>query len=133
MSNLRCCRPKTYVAHFVYRLQAEVYELRNTIQILKEKQRCSELALCRLQKTRTRLESEIAMKGETIRIDSKSCLVLRSAIVMDARSGPVYDMSANAESGSCIPACGPRVRPMIGGGCVPNAITYTGSACCAHA
>jgi len=36
-----------------------VYELRQSIQILKEKQRCAELALCRLQKTRSRLQCEI--------------------------------------------------------------------------
>jgi len=68
-------------------LQTEVYELRQSIQILKEKQRCAELALCRLQKTRSRLECEINGKASTIHIDSNFCLKLRDSQMLDARSG----------------------------------------------
>jgi hypothetical protein len=123
------CFVAVFIDYYIDSLQTEVFELRQSIQTLKEKQRCSELALCRLNKTRSRLEAEIAGKEYNIYVDSKCCLVMRDSIAMDAKSGPVFDMSASAEAGATIRECGPRTKHMIGTSCPPMPITFTGTAC----
>ena len=111
-------------------LQTEVYELRQSIQILKEKQRCSELALCRLQKTRTRLECEIASKAENINIDKNFCLKLRDSQMLDARSGPMYDMRVEAEAGASDINCKPKITQLVGPACEKPLASFVGVPCC---
>jgi len=114
----------------VVSLQTEVYELRQSIQILKEKQRCSELALCRLQKTRSRLECEIAGKASTIHIDGNFCLKLRDSQMLDARSGPVYDMRVEAEAGANDINCKPKITQLVGSACDKGIASFIGVPCC---
>jgi len=119
-----------YCVLHVASLQTEVYELRQSIQILKEKQRCSELALCRLHKTRSRLECEIAGKASTIHIDSEFCLKLRDSRMLDARAGPVYDMRVEAESGANNINCKPKITQLVGPACERGLASFTGVPCC---
>lgn len=74
------------------RLQKEVHEIRESMRVLKEKLRQSMLALSRLQKTRTTLERDIAIKENSLEIDSKKCMGARRNMPMDPRTGPVFSM-----------------------------------------
>lgn len=73
-------------------LQKEVHEIRESMRVLKEKLRQSMLALSRLQKTRTTLERDIAVKENSLEIDSKRCMGARRNMPMDPRTGPVFSM-----------------------------------------
>lgn len=73
-------------------LQKEVYEIRESVRILKEKLQLSQNALNRLMKTRATLESDISVKETSLEIDSKRCMGSRKNMPMDPRTGPIYSM-----------------------------------------
>jgi len=89
MSRSRSVFQTNLSVHIVYSIQKEVHEIYEVICQLKEKLRQVENALCKLLKTRTSLEQDIAVKEKTIQIDSAFCLGLRKKMPMDPKIGPV--------------------------------------------
>ncbi|PAA76863.1 hypothetical protein BOX15_Mlig023660g1 [Macrostomum lignano] len=73
-------------------LQREVCEIRDSIRALKDKLRAAEAALSRLNKTKGLLESDIAVKENSIQIDAKYCLGMRKTFPMDPKVGPIFSM-----------------------------------------
>ncbi|XP_041365465.1 tektin-3-like isoform X1 [Gigantopelta aegis] len=73
-------------------LQREVNEIRESVRILKERLKSSELSLARLMKTKSTLEHDIAVKDNTIRIDSQWCMGMRKGFPMDPKVGPIFQM-----------------------------------------
>jgi len=71
------------------RLQTEVHEIYEAVCQLKEKLRQLENTLCRLLKTRSALEQDIAVKEKTLQIDSAFCMGLRKKMPMDPKIGPI--------------------------------------------
>jgi hypothetical protein len=69
-------------------LQEEVKQLFREICILKEKLRRSEATMCRLLKMRATLEQDIAVKENTIQIDSAFCMGIRRKMALDPKIGP---------------------------------------------
>ena len=74
------------------RLQKEVNEIRESVRVLKDKLRQAETALVRLVKTKRALESDIAVKENTLSIDSKYCMGMRKNMPMDPKVGSIYKM-----------------------------------------
>ena len=60
--------------------------------MLKEKLRQAENALVRLLKTKRTLESDIAVKENSLSIDSKYCMGMRKNMPMDPKVGPIFNM-----------------------------------------
>ncbi|CAG5132813.1 unnamed protein product [Candidula unifasciata] len=73
-------------------LQREVAELRESICILKERLRTSELSLARLLKTKATLEYDISVKDNTLKIDASFCMGMRKGFPMDPKVGPIFQM-----------------------------------------
>jgi tektin-3 len=73
-------------------LQQEVMEIRDSVRSLKDQLRTAEVAHARLSKTRSVLETNIAVKENSSSIDQKFCLGMRKTFPMDPRSGPVFSM-----------------------------------------
>lgn len=73
-------------------LQREVAEIRESVRILKERLKASELSLARLMKTKATIEHDISVKDNTIRIDSQFCMGMRKGFPMDPKVGPVFQM-----------------------------------------
>ena len=67
----------------------EIKETHKEVCKLKNKLSRIENALCKLLKTRSALEQDIAFKERTIHIDSAICLGLRMKMPMDPKIGPV--------------------------------------------
>ena len=126
------CRSSCIWTLSLFRLQTEVYELRQTIATLKEKIRSAEMTLCRLQKVRSRLETEINAKEKSIQIDKRCCLGMRKYIAVEPKVGPFFllNNSATAGSTSHMLRCGPHEDVMVGNtqrGCCP---LFAGTVCC---
>ncbi|KAL8591073.1 hypothetical protein ACOMHN_032638 [Nucella lapillus] len=73
-------------------LQHEVNEIRESVRLLKERLRSSELSLARLMKTKSTLEHDISVKENSLRIDSAFCMGMRKGFPMDPKVGPVFQM-----------------------------------------
>ncbi|BFZ15891.1 hypothetical protein BsWGS_18930 [Bradybaena similaris] len=73
-------------------LQREVCELRETLCILKERLKSSELSLARLMKTKATLEYDISVKDNTLKIDASFCMGMRKGFPMDPKVGPIFQM-----------------------------------------
>lgn len=73
-------------------LQREVTEIRESVRILKERLKASELSLARLMKTKATLEHDIGVKDNTIKIDTSYCMGMRKGFPMDPKIGPVFQM-----------------------------------------
>ncbi|XP_062576745.1 tektin-3-like isoform X2 [Saccostrea cucullata] len=73
-------------------LQREVTEIRESVRILKERLKASELSLARLMKTKATLEHDIGVKDNTIKIDQSYCMGMRKGFPMDPKIGPVFQM-----------------------------------------
>lgn len=74
------------------RLQREVTEIRESVRILKERLKASELSLARLMKTKATLEHDIGVKDNTVKIDTSYCMGMRKGFPMDPKIGPVFQM-----------------------------------------
>ncbi|XP_060083434.1 tektin-3-like [Ylistrum balloti] len=73
-------------------LQREIAEIRESVRILKERLKASELSLCRLMKTKATLEHDISVKENTLKIDTAYCMGMRKGFPMDPKVGPVFQM-----------------------------------------
>ncbi|XP_048729260.1 tektin-3-like isoform X1 [Ostrea edulis] len=73
-------------------LQREVNEIRESVRILKERLKASELSLARLMKTKATLEHDIGVKDNTVKIDTSYCMGMRKGFPMDPKIGPVFQM-----------------------------------------
>ncbi|XP_067654721.1 tektin-3-like isoform X2 [Haliotis asinina] len=73
-------------------LQREVSEIRESVRILKERLKSSELSLARLMKTKATLEHDISVKENSLRIDSQWCMGMRKGFPMDPKVGPIFQM-----------------------------------------
>ncbi|XP_071104394.1 tektin-3-like isoform X3 [Haliotis cracherodii] len=73
-------------------LQREVNEIRESVRILKERLKSSELSLARLMKTKATLEHDISVKDNSLRIDSQWCMGMRKGFPMDPKVGPIFQM-----------------------------------------
>ncbi|XP_045174738.1 tektin-3-like isoform X1 [Mercenaria mercenaria] len=73
-------------------LQREVSEIRESVRILKERLKASELSLARLMKTKATLEHDISVKENSLRIDSQYCMGMRKGFPMDPKVGPIFQM-----------------------------------------
>ncbi|XP_052712214.1 tektin-3-like isoform X2 [Crassostrea angulata] len=73
-------------------LQREVTEIRESVRILKERLKASELSLARLMKTKATLEHDIGVKDNTVKIDTSYCMGMRKGFPMDPKIGPVFQM-----------------------------------------
>lgn len=73
-------------------LQREVTEIRESVRILKERLKASELSLARLMKTKSTLEHDIGVKDNTVKIDTSYCMGMRKGFPMDPKIGPVFQM-----------------------------------------
>ncbi|XP_025084833.1 tektin-3-like isoform X3 [Pomacea canaliculata] len=73
-------------------LQHEVSEIRDSVRILRERLKSSELALARLMKTKAALEHDISVKENSLRIDSSVCMGMRKGFPMDPKVGPIFQM-----------------------------------------
>lgn len=67
-------------------------EIRDSVRILRERLKSSELALARLMKTKAALEHDISVKENTLRIDSSVCMGMRKGFPMDPKVGPIFQM-----------------------------------------
>jgi tektin-3 len=70
-------------------LQAEVYELKETIRVLKERLRQAENSLVRLCKTKSTLEYDISVKENSLLIDNNYCMGMRKNMPLDPKVGPI--------------------------------------------
>ncbi|XP_064602478.1 tektin-3-like isoform X1 [Liolophura sinensis] len=77
-------------------LQREISEIRESVRILKDRLKASELSLARLVKTKATLEHDISVKENSLSIDSKMCMGMRKGFPMDPKVGPIYTMPVNA-------------------------------------
>lgn len=73
-------------------LQREVSEIRESVRLLKERLKASELSLARLMKTKATLEHDISVKENSLRIDSSYCMGMRKGFPMDPKVGPIFQM-----------------------------------------
>ncbi|KAL8606870.1 hypothetical protein ACOMHN_036508 [Nucella lapillus] len=73
-------------------LQREVAEIRESVRLLKERLKSSELSLARLMKTKATLEHDISVKDNSLRIDSAFCMGMRKGFPMDPKVGPIFQM-----------------------------------------
>ncbi|KAL3842490.1 hypothetical protein ACJMK2_020496 [Sinanodonta woodiana] len=73
-------------------LQREVTEIRESVRILKERLKASELSLARLMKTKATLEHDISVKENSLRIDNVFCMGMRKGFPMDPKVGPIFQM-----------------------------------------
>ncbi len=73
-------------------LQREIHEIRDSVRLLKDKLRQAEGAMARMRKTKSTLQNDIAVKENSIMIDSKYCMGMRKNMPMDPRVGPVFNM-----------------------------------------
>lgn len=73
-------------------LQREVNEIRDSVRILKERLKASELSLARLMKTKATLEHDISIKDNSLKCDSQYCMGMRKGFPMDPKVGPVFQM-----------------------------------------
>lgn len=73
-------------------LQREVSEIRDSVRILKERLKASELSLARLMKTKATLEHDISVKDNSLKCDSQYCMGMRKGFPMDPKVGPVFQM-----------------------------------------
>ncbi|VDI82738.1 tektin-3 [Mytilus galloprovincialis] len=73
-------------------LQREVNEIRDSVRILKERLKASELSLARLMKTKATLEHDISVKDNSLKTDSQYCMGMRKGFPMDPKVGPVFQM-----------------------------------------
>ncbi|XP_067654727.1 tektin-3-like [Haliotis asinina] len=73
-------------------LQNEVREIRESVRILKERLKTSEMSLARLMKTKATLEHDISVKENSLRIDSQWCMGMRKGFPMDPKVGPIFQM-----------------------------------------
>lgn len=73
-------------------LQREVSEIRESVRMLKERLKASELSLARLMKTKSTLEHDISVKENSLRIDSQYCMGMRKGFPMDPKVGPIFQM-----------------------------------------
>lgn len=67
-------------------------EIRDSVRILRERLKSSELALARLMKTKAALEHDISVKENSLRIDSSVCMGMRKGFPMDPKVGPIFQM-----------------------------------------
>ena len=80
------------VSFLCYSLQREVTEIRESVRMLKERLKASELSLARLMKTKATLEHDISVKENSLRIDSQYCMGMRKGFPMDPKVGPIFQM-----------------------------------------
>lgn len=73
-------------------LQREIHEIRESVRMLKEKLRQGENALIRLHKTKSKLETDISVKENSLAIDAKYCMGMRKNMPMDSKVGPIFQM-----------------------------------------
>lgn len=73
-------------------LQREVNEIRESVRMLKERLKASELSLARLMKTKATLEHDISVKENSLRIDAQYCMGMRKGFPMDPKVGPIFQM-----------------------------------------
>lgn len=69
--------------YLYYRIVAEVHEIRDTVRTLKDKLRSSEMAMARLMKTKSQLQTDISVKENSLSVDSKSCMGMRKTFPKD--------------------------------------------------
>jgi len=81
---------------YVFRLQAEIREILESIRVLKEKLHAAVQSLARLQKTKVTLENDIAVKDSSLDIDRRECIGLRKNVAIDpTRGGANFSMPLN--------------------------------------
>jgi len=73
-------------------LQREVAEIRESVRLLKDRLKSSELSLARLMKTKATLEHDISVKENSLRIDNSYCMGMRKGFPMDPKVGPIFQM-----------------------------------------
>ncbi|XP_013079790.1 tektin-3-like isoform X2 [Biomphalaria glabrata] len=73
-------------------LQREVTEIKESLRILKDRLKSSELSLARLIKTKATLEHDISVKDNTLKIDASFCMGMRKGFPMDPKVGPIFQM-----------------------------------------
>ncbi|BFZ04121.1 hypothetical protein BsWGS_07160 [Bradybaena similaris] len=73
-------------------LQKEVTEIRESVRILKERMKTSELSLARLIKTKSTLEHDISVKENSLKIDGSYCMGMRKGFPMDPKVGAIFQM-----------------------------------------
>jgi predicted nucleic acid-binding Zn-ribbon protein len=79
------------------RLQHEINEILDSISALQDRLRHADQAMARLQKTRTTLQQDIAVKDNSLSIDAKACMGMRKNLASDAKAvGPIYSLPSAA-------------------------------------
>jgi len=74
-------------------LRREVAEIKDAVRVLKEKLDLGKLTLNRVNKARATLEQDIAVKENSLTIDSKVCMGMRRNMALDSRIvGPIFNM-----------------------------------------
>ncbi|KAL5007548.1 hypothetical protein ScPMuIL_016354 [Solemya velum] len=73
-------------------LYREVNEIRESVRLLKDRLKTSELSLARLMKTKATIDHDIAVKENTLKIDSQYCMGMRKGFPMDPKIGPIFQM-----------------------------------------
>uniref|UniRef100_A0A0B7AIW8 Tektin n=1 Tax=Arion vulgaris TaxID=1028688 RepID=A0A0B7AIW8_9EUPU len=73
-------------------LQREIAEIRESVRILKERLKSSELSLARLMKTKATLDHDISVKDNSLKIDSTYCMGMRKGFPMDSKVGAIFQM-----------------------------------------
>jgi tektin-3 len=74
-------------------LQREVSEIKESVRVLKDKLKKAMLALNRLNRARSTLEQDIAVKENSLAIDSRGCMGLRKNMALDSSiAGPIFKM-----------------------------------------
>ena len=77
---------------FIDRLQREVNEIRNSVKMLKSKLNQAEMSMARLLKTKSKLEHDIEVKENSLKIDSKYCMGMRKNMAMDPKLAPIFNI-----------------------------------------
>jgi len=78
----------------VFRLQAEVREILESMRVLKEKLHAAVQSLVRLQRTKVALENDIAVKESSLDIDRRECIGLLKNVAIDpTRGGANFSMT----------------------------------------
>ncbi|CAG5123641.1 unnamed protein product [Candidula unifasciata] len=73
-------------------LQREISEIRESVRILKERLKSSELSLARLVKAKSTLEHDISVKENSLKIDASYCMGMRKGFPMDPKVGAIFQM-----------------------------------------
>jgi len=85
--NVELCKDRP-----MHGIVAEVHEIRDTVRTLKDKLRSSEMAMARLMKTKSQLQTDISVKENSLSVDSKSCMGMRKTFPKDGHVGPIFNM-----------------------------------------